>query len=351
MARRFDEDREIPEPRFRRMIESVLSSPLVPGVAKLVSTRLGRPLEPFDIWYSGFTSKGPYSEAQLDEIVRKRYPTADAYKKDIPNLLRHLGFTPEKADWLAANIIVDPARGSGHALGAARRGDQAHLRTRVEKNGMNYKGFNIAVHEMGHNVEQTFSLNSVDYTLLQGVPNNAFTEALAFVFQAHDLELLGLPGPDAKSRAGRTLEQFWGTYEIGGVALVDMDVWDWMYANPDATPAQLKDATLTIAKNVWNRWYAHVFGKRDVPLLAIYSHMIDSFLYLPDYPLGHMIAFQIERKVESSENLGAEFERMATLGRIAPDLWMEKATGSPVGPEALLAEAKKALLELEASRR
>jgi hypothetical protein len=350
MARRFDEDREIPEPRFRRMLESVLSSPLVPRVAKLVSSRLGRPLEPFDIWYSGFTSKGPYSEAQLDEIVRKRYPTADAYKKDIPNLLRHLGFTPEKADWLAANIIVDPARGSGHALGAARRGDQAHLRTRVEKNGMNYKGFNIAVHEMGHNVEQTFSLNSVDYTLLQGVPNNAFTEALAFVFQAHDLELLGLPGPDAKSRAGRTLEQFWGTYEIGGVALVDMDVWDWMYANPNATPAQLKDATLTIAKNVWNRWYAPVFGKKDVPLLAIYSHMIDSFLYLPDYPLGHMIAFQIERKVESSGNLGAEFERMATLGRIAPDLWMQKATGSPVGPEALLAEAEKALQEMAGGR-
>jgi hypothetical protein len=351
MARRFDEDREIPEPRFRAMLESVLSSPLVPRVAKLVSARLGRPLEPFDIWYSGFTSKGPYSEAQLDEIVSKKYPTAEAYKKDIPNLLQHLGFTKEKADWLAANIVVDPARGSGHALGALRRGDQAHLRTRVEKNGMNYKGFNIAVHEMGHNVEQTFSLNAIDYTLLQGVPNTAFTEALAFVFQAHDLELLGLSGPDAKSRAAHTLEQFWGTYEIGGVALVDMDVWSWMYAHPEATPAQLKEATISIAKAVWNRWYAPVFGKRDVVLLGIYSHMIDSFLYLPDYPLGHMIAFQIERKVEISGNLGAEFERMATLGRIAPDLWMQKATGSPVGPEALLAEAEKALGEMEAARK
>ena len=60
---------------------------------------------------------------------------------------------------------------------------KAHLRTRVEKGGMNYKGFNIAVHEMGHNVEQTFSLNAIDHTLLQGVPNTAFTEALAFVFQ------------------------------------------------------------------------------------------------------------------------------------------------------------------------
>ena len=343
IARRFDEDREIPEARFRKMLEDVLSSPLVPRVAKLISSRLGRPLEPFDIWYSGFRSRGPYPEAQLDDIVRKRYPTAEDYKKDIPNLLARLGFSREKAEWLASHIAVDAARGSGHALGAARRGDSAHLRTRVEKSGMNYKAFNIAVHEMGHTVEQTFSLNSIDHTLLQGVPNTAFTEALAFVFQAHDLELLGLAQADAKSRASKTLNDFWGTYEIAGVALVDMGVWHWMYAHPQATPAELKAATLEIARSVWNRFYAPVFGQRDVVLLAVYSHMIDSILYLPDYPLGHMIAFQIERRIESSGNLGTEFERMATAGRIAPDLWMERATGSPVGPAALLSEAEKAL--------
>jgi hypothetical protein len=347
VARRFDEDREIPEARFRAMLEKVVTSPLVPRVAKLISARLGRPLEPFDVWYSGFRAKSPYAEAQLDEIVRKRYPTAEAYKKDIPNLLQHLGFTKEKAEWLAAHIEVDPARGSGHAMGAQRRGDFAHLRTRVEKNGMNYKGFNIAVHEMGHTVEQTFSLESVDSTLLSGVPNNAFTEALAFVFQAHDLELLGLAKPDAKAHALKTLNDFWGTYEIAGVALVDMGVWNWMYAHPNATPADLKTATLQIARDVWNRFYAPVFGAKDVVLLAIYSHMIDSVLYLPDYPLGHMIAFQIERKMESAGNLGAEFERMAVAGRIAPDLWMKRATGSPVGPESILAEAEKALPEVE----
>ncbi len=346
MARRFDEDREIPEPRFREMLERILSSPLVPRVARLASARLQRPLEPFDIWYAGFRAKSPHGEAELDDIVRKRYPTAEAYQQDIPNLLEHLGFSKEKSRWLATHIAVDAARGSGHAMGAGRRGDSAHLRTRVEKNGMNYKGFNIAVHEMGHTVEQTFSLNSIDHTLLQGVPNNAFTEALAFVFQAHDLELLGLAGPDPGARALKTLNDFWGTYEIAGSALVDMDVWNWMYAHPDATPAQLKAATLDIARAVWNRFYAPVFGQRDAVLLAIYSHMIDSILYLPDYPLGHMIAFQIERKIESAGHLGEEFERMATAGRIAPDLWMKRATGSPVGPEALLAEAEKALNEV-----
>jgi hypothetical protein len=346
IARSFDEGREIPETRVRQMLEQVLSSPLFAETAKLVQQRINRPLEPFDIWYNGFRPRSAYTEAQLDEIVRKKYPTADAYKQDIPNLLSKLGFSKERAEYLANNIIVDPARGSGHALGSNMRSAKVHLRTRVGANGMDYKGYNIAIHEMGHNVEQTFSLNNIDYYTLHGVPNTAFTEALAFVFQAHDLELLGLAKPDAQSGALKTLNDFWGAAEIAGVALVDMGVWHWMYDHPDATPAQLKDATVQIAKDVWNKHFASVFGKRDVVLLGIYSHMIDSFLYLPDYPIGHMIAFQIEEQVEKAGNLGAEFERMATVGSVVPDVWMKKATGAPVGPEALLHGTEKALREV-----
>src|SRR4030095_6724015 len=291
--------------RVKAMLEEVLSSPLVPKVAALISKRLNRPLEPFDVWYNGFRPRGAYTEEQLDAIVRKKYPTAEAYKADIPNLLQQLGCSEQKAQYPADHIEVDPARGSGHALGAARRADNSHLRTRVEKGGMNYKGFNIAVHEMGHNVEQTFSLNDVDSTLLQVVPNTAFTEALAFVFQAHDLELLALAKPDPKSDALKTLNDFWATYEVAGVALVEMGVWHWMSDHPDATPAQLKEATLGICRDLWNKYYAPVFKKKDVVLtLGIYSHMIDSFLYLPDYPIGHLIAFQIERQIEKTRNLG-----------------------------------------------
>ncbi len=341
--RRFNEDREIPEVRVKAMLEQVLSSPLAAKTGKLIESRLGRPLEPFDVWYNGFRPGSKFTEAQLDEMVAKKYPTAEAYQKDIPNLLMHLGFSPEKAQYVANNIIVDPARGSGHAMGAGMRSEKAHLRTRVEKTGMNYKAFNIAVHEMGHNVEQTFSLNEVDYTLLSGVPNTAFTEALAFVFQGHDLELLGLPAPDAKAQAEKTLNDFWGTYEIAGVALVDMGVWHWMYDHPQATPRQLNDATVQIAKDIWNRYYAPIFHQKDVVLLGVYSHMIDSFLYLPDYPIGHMIAFQIEEQMKKAGSIGPEFERMAKEGRVIPDLWMENATGHPVGPEALLAATKNAL--------
>jgi hypothetical protein len=346
IARRFDEDREIPEARVKAMLEQVLTSPLGPRVAKLIESRLGRSLEPFDIWYNGFRPGSKFTETQLDEMVAKKYPTAEAYRKDIPNLLMKLGFSPERAQYLANNIVVDPARGSGHAMGAEMRSEKAHLRTRVERSGMNYKGFNIAVHEMGHNVEQTFSLNNVDHSLLKGVPNTAFTEALAFVFQGHDLELLGLQAPDAKSEAEKTLNDFWATYEISGVALVDMGAWHWMYDHPQATPRQLNDATVQIAKDIWNRYYAPVFHKNDVILLGIYSHMIDSVLYLPDYPIGHMIAHQVEEQMKKTGNIGSEFERMATMGDVTPDLWMENATGRPVGPEALLQAAERALSHL-----
>jgi hypothetical protein len=341
--RRFDENREIPEERVKQMLQQILSSPLVPKTAALIKKRLGRDLEPFDIWYNGFKPRGKYTEQELDAIVSKKYPTAEAYAADIPNLLQKLGFNADLAKYLADRIVVDPSRGAGHAMGAGRREDKAHLRTRVEKTGMNYKGYNIAIHEMGHNVEQIISLNKIDHTLLEGVPNTAFTEALAFVFQARDLELLGLSKLDAESKALQNLSTFWNTYEISGVALVDMNVWHWMYEHPDATPGQLKEATLQISKDIWNQYYAPVFGTKDVVLLGIYSHMIDSMLYLPDYPIGHMIALQVEEKLQESKSVGAEFERICLTGSVVPDLWMKVATGAPVGPDALLRQAEKAL--------
>jgi len=343
IARKFDLEREIPEARVTALLEEILASPLVPRVAKLIEQRLGRKLEPFDVWYDGFRPRAQFSEAELDRMTKQRYPTVEAFQKDLPAILGKLGFAPDKARFLADRIVVEPARGSGHALGAARRGDFPRLRTRVGKDGMDYKGFNIAIHELGHNVEQVFSLYEVDHTLLEGVPNTAFTEALAFVFQARDLEVLGLPPPDPEAKRLLALNDLWTTYEIAGVALLDTGVWRWMYAHPEATPAELREATLGLARELWNRWYAPVFGVRDVPLLAIYSHMISSFLYLPDYPLGHLIASQIEEHLAAAKALGPEFERMASFGSVTPGLWMQHATGKPIGTAALLGAAERAL--------
>ena len=347
IARRFDEDREIPEERVVAMFGEILSSPLVPRVAALIEARLGRPLEPFDIWYAGFRPATRYTEAELDAIVAERYPTAEAFDADLPTLLMRLGYSRERAEYLAANIVVEPARGSGHAWGAAMRSEKAHLRTRVESGGMDYKGYNIAVHELGHNVEQTFSLNKIDHTLLRGVPNTAFTEAIAFVFQARDLELLGLEQPDAANEAIKTLGDFWATFEMAGVSLVDMGVWHWMYEHPEATPAELREATLEIARGVWNEYFAPIYGVRDVTLLGIYSHMIQSFLYLPDYPIGFLIAEQIEEQVRKTGDVAGEVERMSRIGNVSPDLWMIEATGAPVGAGAMLEATARALEELE----
>jgi hypothetical protein len=55
-----------------------------------------------------------------------------------------------------------------------------------------------------------------------------------------------------------------------------------------------------------------------------------------------LIAFQIEEQMRKAGSIGTEFERMAKMGAVTPDLWMEHATGQPVGSEALLAAAQRA---------
>jgi hypothetical protein len=275
----------------------------------------------------------------------KKYPTAQAFEKDIPRILRDLGFAPDRAKYIAEHITVDPSRGAGHAMGAERRGDKAHLRTRIEPQGMTYKGYNIAIHELGHNVEQTFSLYDIDHTLIAGVPNTAFTEALAFLFQARNLELLGKPAPGGEAERMRILDDYWNTREIAGSALVELDVWHWLYEHPTATATEIRDATVKIAKDVWNKYYAPTLGGKDIPLLGIYSHTITSPLYLFNYVLGHLIAFQVEEHVAGKDKatFAKEFERVCRLGAILPDVWMKQATGKPVSTQPLLDATKRAL--------
>jgi len=346
IARRFNRDRQIPEEKVEGLLTSILNSDVRKDIAKLIEKRLGRKLRPFDIWYSGFKPNAKYNEEELDKIVKSKYPNLEAFKNDIPNILTKLGFSKETAEFLASHIEVDPARGAGHAMGAEMKTDKAHLRTRVPKEGMNYKGFNIAMHELGHCVEQVFTLNRIDYYPLRGVPNTAFTESFAFMFQSRDLFVLGLYTPDEESENLKVLEKFWATYEIAGVSLVDMYVWRWMYKNPNATPQELKKAVIDIAKDVWNKYYAPIFKSKDEPILAIYSHMIDAALYLPDYPLGHIIDFQIESYIKG-KNLGVEMERMCKSGSILPDLWMKNATGEEVSTKPFIEAAKRAVSKVE----
>ncbi|HQI46307.1 MAG TPA: hypothetical protein PLC59_09635, partial [Bacteroidales bacterium] len=142
------------------------------------------------------------------------------------------------------------------------------------------------------------------------------------------------------------LDNFWSSYEIMGVSLVDMKVWKWLYANPNATADELKAQVIAISKEVWNKYYADVFGVKDEPILGIYSHMIDIPLYLPAYPVGHLIDFQIEKYLEG-KNLSTEVQRMLSSGNIAPQLWMKKAVGTEISGQALIDETEEALTKIK----
>ena len=347
ISRAFDENMEVSFDEIEKLFDTFCSSPQVGEVANLIEQRLGRKLEPFDIWYDGFKSRSFLNEDDLSAQTRRLYPDREAFAtKGMPSILNQLGFSKEKNDFICSHITVDPSRGAGHAWESNMRTDNARLRTRIGKNGMDYKGYNIAVHEFGHNVEQTITLHDVDHYIMKGVPNTAFTEALAFAFQIRDLDFLGYKNNNPTREAMETLDIFWGCYEIMGVALVDMYCWRWLYEHPDATVAQLKEQVIRTAQEVWNKYYAKHLGEKDSPILAIYSHMIDSPLYLPNYPYGHIIHFQLEQQLKG-KSVAAEIERIYPAGRLTPQHWMRHAVGSEVSTQPLLDAASAALKSMK----
>ncbi len=349
IERAFEQGLEMSMEEVEAVFIELVSSPVMKEVGGLIASRLGRDLEPFDIWYDGFKARSGISDAELDIIVREKYPDAATLEKGIPGILMQLGYDRNRAEELASKIVVEGARGAGHAWGAQMRSQNSHLRTRIAEGGMTYNGFNIAAHELGHNVEQTISLHDVEYYLLNGIPNTAFTEALAFIFQTRDLELLGIESDEPMTDHLKTLDILWGTYEIMGVSLVDMRVWRWMYDNPNATPGQLKQQTMEIAKEVWNSYFAPVFGIEDTPILAVYSHMISYPLYLSAYPLGHLIEFQIEEHIRG-KTLADEIDRMFALGRFTPVHWMDKAVGEPLSAKPLLNAGTRSVAAITGKR-
>lgn len=332
IERKFEGDMQMLQSDVENLFIEFVSSEEIRLLGKLISKRLGRNLEPFDIWYDGFKSRSEIGEDKLDEIVRTKYPDALAFEKAMPDILKKMNFPAKEADFIASKIKVDDSRGSGHAWGAAMKDDKARLRTRVGEGGMNYKGFNIAMHELGHNVEQTNTLHDVSYYFLNGVPNTAFTEAIAFMFQKRDMLIINKPISNENLIA---LDRAWSLYEIMGVSLVDMNLWKWLYANPNATEEEIKNATIEISKDIWNKYYADVFGVKDQTILAIYSHMINYPLYLSAYPIGFLIEFQLEEAVKGKP-FGQEMIRVFKSGNLTPEVWMKRNTGSLLSNKYLL---------------
>ncbi|MBQ3998230.1 MAG: hypothetical protein II644_02705 [Paludibacteraceae bacterium] len=349
ITRNFEEGVEIPAAELDSLFRALVGSKQVSNVAAIISDRLERDLRPYDIWYDGFKARASLNEDELTTQTRQLYPNAEAFATDMPRLLTQMGFTTEEALQIASHIAVEPARGSGHAWPCLGRKENARLRTRIAPTGMDYKGYNIAVHEFGHCVEQVMDMYFIDHYMLSGVPNTAYTEASAFLWQQRDLELM--PGGTKQTANGdEVLDQFWSMYEIMGVSLVDMTMWQWIYAHPDATPQQLCEATQQIAKDIWNAYYEPVLGEHDCMLLAIYSHMVNAPMYLPNYPLGHIVQFQLEEHLAhytTQQEFAQEYARIYRLGRLTPKQWMIEAVGEAPSIDPILRATDKICAEIQ----
>lgn len=342
ILRKFSVEMEISQEEVEELFDAYLSSPLLAKLGKIISERLGRDLRPYDIWYNGFKTQSNIPEELLTSKTRSLYPDPAAFRTRMPEMLRKLGWSRERSQYLAEKIVVDNARGSGHAWGAAMRGAVSHLRTRITEKGMDYKGYNIAVHEFGHNIEQTISLYDVDYYVLSGVPNTAVTEALAFIFQSRNLDLLGMKDDSPEKDKLDTFDAAWSLMEIMGVGMVDMKTWKWLYQNPDATPAELKESVVNIAIETWNKYFAPVFEIKDSPVLAIYSHMVNSPLYLANYSYGQIIEFQLEEFLRGKK-FSDEIDRIYKQGRLTPQHWMSGAVGEKISAKPVLNALESAL--------
>jgi hypothetical protein len=74
--------------------------------------------------------------------------------------------------------------------------------------------------------------------------------------------------------------------------------------------------------------------------------MIDYPLYLPAYPIGHIVEFQIEHYVKG-KNIANEMVRMLSQGRLIPDTWMNGAVGNPISVQPILDATSEAVKKLQ----
>jgi oligoendopeptidase F len=94
---------------------------------------------------------------------------------------------------------------------------------------------------------------------------------------------------------------------------------------------------------VWNKYFAPVMGVKDSPILAIYSHMVEVPLYLPNYAYGQIIENQVESYI-ADKKFSDEVDRIFKLGKLTPQQWMKGATGKKISAQPII-EALNIALE------
>lgn len=342
IARKFELAREMPEEEVEALMVALLEAPVRRRLADLLRSILGRPLEAHDIYFDEITSGR--SAEELNRLVRERIGDHEGMQAKLPEILRGLGFPDDDAEFLGRRVQVEIARGSGHAMRPAMPEYSAWLRTNSLPDELGWDGFDTAMHELGHNLEQLISTHWVPRPALRNVPNTACTEAFAFLYQSKAADVLGLePEPGApEAWAVDSIQTMLAACQIAGPALVDLHAWRWLYANPDCTPEQFRDAVIRIAGELWDRFYAEDFGEDPYHILAAYQHMVAHALYLPDYVIGHVQSQQISAHMRDRD-LAAETRRICSIGRLTPDLWTRTAVGSPISVEPMIKDVEAAL--------
>jgi hypothetical protein len=330
--------------QVEEIIRSFLSDPVLVSVGKLVSERLRRPLQPFDIWYSGFQSQSAYPANMLDSLTRARYPDPKALQDDLPAILVRMGFTEAEAFYVGSHAIVRPIGSGGYSDQPVMRGDTALMTTVFNPKGLDYKGYRIAMHELGHVVCGVYSTREIDHFTLADVPTGGITEGFAEMLAYKNIEGLGLKqGTPEEQKDLLALAALWYMLDLGGQSLTDIETWKWLYAHPKATAEELRTAVLRISGDIWNQYYSPVFGGiRDQHILSIYNHFITGSLYLYNYFLGNVIMFQLYDRF-MPDNLAGGLKFACKEGNTLPELWMEKAVGQGLSLEPLLKTARLAV--------
>ncbi|MCH2140559.1 MAG: hypothetical protein MK100_05940 [Phycisphaerales bacterium] len=344
IARKFDLAREIPEDTAERLLLDLLESPARAALADLTQERLGRPLESHDIYFDQIAPSRPVGD--LDALVKARFGDHRGLQLGIPELLRDLGFPGGTADFLGNNVQVEIARGAGHAMRPMLPEYGAWLRTNSLDDQLGWDGFDTAMHELGHNLEQLCSTHFVPRPALRGVPNTACTEAFAFLYQALAPRILGLEEDESHTLDCTTVETMLNACQIAGPALLEIHTWRWLYANPDADADSLRTQVLQIAEELWSRHYEAHYGPDPYAILAAYQHMIGYPLYLADYALGHIMSHQIRSHMQGKD-LASETHRICAIGRLTPDAWMRIAVGEGIDAKRLGTEAGEACLRIQ----
>ena len=223
----------------------------------------------------------------------------------------------------------------------------AWLRTSRLKDQLGWDGFDTAMHELGHNLEQLCSCYFAPRTILEGVPNTACTEAFAFLYQSLAKRVLGI---EDEAEAERSFhETTAGTMlmasQIAGPSLMELRTWRWLYENPRADAAALRDTVLRISGEVWAEFFEIDFGPDPYHILGAYQHMVAHPLYLPDYAIGQMISHQVRAHVRGRD-VAEETRRICSIGRLTPAAWMKQAVGGTISPRPLIEDTARALAAL-----